>query len=279
MTIKEVEEKTGLTRSNIRFYEKEKLIQPSRNEGNGYRDYTEENVQDIKKIAYLRTLGISIENIHKIISQEISLTEVICAQEKILEEQIGELEKAKAICRQMMKKESVTYENLDIEAYVPELPAYWEKNKRTFKLDSVSFLHWWGGTFVWVVITLVSFLTALCSYPYLPELIPVQYSGGKANSVMNKLCIFAYPIICVILRLFFKSYFRWRMLMTDRELNDMISDYVTNFMCFVALSAEIFSILFVFGHVKNVVVMLSVDGLVFAGLLLKCLIKRNATVG
>ena len=30
MTIKEVEERTGLARSNIRFYEKEKLIEPSR---------------------------------------------------------------------------------------------------------------------------------------------------------------------------------------------------------------------------------------------------------
>ena len=53
MTIKEVEEKTGLARSNIRFYEKEKLISPDRNETNGYREYTEENVNDIKKIAYL----------------------------------------------------------------------------------------------------------------------------------------------------------------------------------------------------------------------------------
>lgn len=32
MTIKDVEERTGLSRSNIRFYEKEKLIEPSRNE-------------------------------------------------------------------------------------------------------------------------------------------------------------------------------------------------------------------------------------------------------
>ena len=39
MTIKDVEERTGLSRSNIRFYEKEKLIEPSRNESNGYRDY------------------------------------------------------------------------------------------------------------------------------------------------------------------------------------------------------------------------------------------------
>lgn len=31
MTIKEVEEQTGLTRYNIRFYEKENLIEPTRN--------------------------------------------------------------------------------------------------------------------------------------------------------------------------------------------------------------------------------------------------------
>lgn len=32
MTIKEVEERTGLARSNVRFYEKERLIEPARNE-------------------------------------------------------------------------------------------------------------------------------------------------------------------------------------------------------------------------------------------------------
>ena len=35
MKIKDVEERTGLSRSNVRFYEKEKLIEPSRNESNG----------------------------------------------------------------------------------------------------------------------------------------------------------------------------------------------------------------------------------------------------
>ena len=57
MTIKEVEQITGLTRSNIRFYEKEKLITPDRNENNGYREYSEEDIKTIKKVAYLRTLG------------------------------------------------------------------------------------------------------------------------------------------------------------------------------------------------------------------------------
>lgn len=44
MTIKEVEQITGLARSNIRFYEKEKLINPERNAGNGYRDYSESRI-------------------------------------------------------------------------------------------------------------------------------------------------------------------------------------------------------------------------------------------
>lgn len=49
MTIKEVEERTGLARSNIRFYEKERLIEPARND-NGYRDYSKEDVEIIKKL-------------------------------------------------------------------------------------------------------------------------------------------------------------------------------------------------------------------------------------
>lgn len=73
MKIKDVEERTGLSRSNVRFYEKEKLIEPSRNESNGYRDYSENDVENIKKIAYLRTLGISIEDIRSIISGKVIL--------------------------------------------------------------------------------------------------------------------------------------------------------------------------------------------------------------
>ena len=46
MTIKDVEERTGLSRSNIRFYEKEKLIEPSRNESNGCLLYTSPSPRD-----------------------------------------------------------------------------------------------------------------------------------------------------------------------------------------------------------------------------------------
>ena len=37
MTIREIEERSGMTRANIRFYEQEGLLSPVRRE-NGYRD-------------------------------------------------------------------------------------------------------------------------------------------------------------------------------------------------------------------------------------------------
>ena len=103
MTIKEVEEQTGLTRSNIRFYEKEKLIEPSRNDKNGYRDYSEKDVENIKKIAYLRTLEISIEDIRNIISDKVSLTEIVKKQTTTIKTQIEGLNQAKTMCEGMLE--------------------------------------------------------------------------------------------------------------------------------------------------------------------------------
>ena len=53
MTIREIEEQTALNRANIRFYEKAGFLTPGRN-ANGYRDYTEEDAEILKKIRLLR---------------------------------------------------------------------------------------------------------------------------------------------------------------------------------------------------------------------------------
>ena len=69
-----------------------------RNESNGYRDYSENDVENIKKIAYLRTLGISIEDIRSIISGKVTLQETLERQNEILNSQITDLNKAKRMC-------------------------------------------------------------------------------------------------------------------------------------------------------------------------------------
>ena len=47
MKIKEVEELVGLARSNIRYYERQGLLHPERDQENSYREYTEEDIERI----------------------------------------------------------------------------------------------------------------------------------------------------------------------------------------------------------------------------------------
>ena len=172
MTIKDVEKRTGLSRSNIRFYEKEKLIEPSRNESNGYRDYSENDVENIKKIAYLRTLGISIQDIRSIISEKVTLQETLEKQNEVLKNQIIDLNKAKLICEKMLDEENISYEKLQVEQYVADLHDYWKDNQTVFKLDSVSFLYIWGSMLTWTTITALCLIIGVLSYSKLPAEIP-----------------------------------------------------------------------------------------------------------
>lgn len=56
---------------------------------------------------------------------------------------------------------------------------------------------------------------------------------------------------------------------------EIITEYLTNYICFIVLSVEIFSILFTFGVVKSIVVLLLVNTAVFLGLLLVGLTKMD----
>ena len=274
MTIKEVEERTGLSRSNVRFYEKEKLIAPARKESNGYRDYSDNDIENIKKIAYLRTLGISIEDIRNIIFEKITLREVIQKQNDTLESQITDLNRAKFLCEKMLGAENMAYNDLQVEQYVTELEDYWNDNKPVFKLDSVSFLYIWGSFITWGIITALCLLIALLSYTKLPQEIPIQWSDGVASSLVDKKVIFAYPVVCIIIRYLIRPFIYAKVQMNN-PYSEVMTEYLTNYMCFIALSVEIFSVLFIYGIVRNIIVVLFVDTVVLLGLLLKGLIKKN----
>ena len=58
MKINEVEAAVGVTKKNIRFYEEEGLISPRREPGNGYRSYSEADVERLRRINLLRKLDV-----------------------------------------------------------------------------------------------------------------------------------------------------------------------------------------------------------------------------
>ena len=52
MHIKDVEQRTGLSRANIRYYEQEGLVHPARRK-NGYRDYSPDDLETLLRIRLL----------------------------------------------------------------------------------------------------------------------------------------------------------------------------------------------------------------------------------
>lgn len=67
----EIQKKTGLTRKAIEYYEQKGLINPEKAE-NGYRYYSEEDLEILRKISMFRKLGIKMEEIKKLISYDIN---------------------------------------------------------------------------------------------------------------------------------------------------------------------------------------------------------------
>ncbi|MFD2442511.1 MerR family transcriptional regulator [Bacillus sp. CGMCC 1.16607] len=62
-TIQQFADKTGLTASTLRFYDKKNLLKPERRLENGYRVYKEEQISDALLIHSLRNADIPIEEI------------------------------------------------------------------------------------------------------------------------------------------------------------------------------------------------------------------------
>jgi len=116
MTIKEMEERSGMTRANIRFYEAEELLSPKRG-SNGYRDYSEEDLDTLLRIKLLRTLHISLEEIKGVQQGERELSAVLDSQLERLEQEQKELQYSKEVCR-AMREDHVSYSTLNAKKYL-----------------------------------------------------------------------------------------------------------------------------------------------------------------
>ncbi len=104
MSIKEVEKLTGISKQNIRYYEKQGLLNPERNKGNDYRIYSEEDVRRLLCIKLLRKLGMPIEQIRILLQQDANLQEALLEQKGRLLQEKKELEDAIAFCDMIREK-------------------------------------------------------------------------------------------------------------------------------------------------------------------------------
>lgn len=67
MQIGELARRTDVSQRTIRYYEQLGLLQPAEREGAGYRYYDEQTIKRLEKIAALKNLGLSLEEVVEVI--------------------------------------------------------------------------------------------------------------------------------------------------------------------------------------------------------------------
>lgn len=121
MNINRAESLTGLAAANIRYYEAQGLVSPVRRQ-NGYREYSDADIETLLRIKLLRGLGLPIDGIRRLQSGEQTLSDALSEQLRYISEQTESLAAADRLCRRL-REDGADYETLDAAKYLaPEEP-------------------------------------------------------------------------------------------------------------------------------------------------------------
>ena len=115
MNTKQIEELTGITRQNIRYYERQGLLEPVRDTGNAYRDYSGEDLRRLKLIKMLRMLDMPLKEIKEVLDGTLPLKEAAARQQEALLQQQKQIQAAVEVCANIRKEKS---EAIDVDSYL-----------------------------------------------------------------------------------------------------------------------------------------------------------------
>jgi len=104
--INDVEKITGLTAKAIRLYESKGLISISRDE-NGYRNYSDTDVENLKEIKLFRSVGISISDIKLYLFGVLNINELIDKRKAEILKESGKNSEKYRICQEILDNDSL----------------------------------------------------------------------------------------------------------------------------------------------------------------------------
>ena len=115
MNIKQASKQSGVSAPNIRFYEKEGLLNPARLPGNDYRDYTEQDIRTLRFIRMLRMLDVPLPVIRSVLAGDAPLGNILREQQTALEQRAKQLEGAARFCAELARQDP-SVASLDVDA-------------------------------------------------------------------------------------------------------------------------------------------------------------------
>lgn len=119
MNIKQAQELSGVPADNIRFYEKQGLLHPRRNQANDYREYSDEDVHTLKLIRALRMLDMPLEQVRAVLSGSLPLSQAAAQQQERLAERTRQLSQAIRLCGEFISLPGL--EELDVDGLLSRM--------------------------------------------------------------------------------------------------------------------------------------------------------------
>ena len=168
MRINQVEQTVGISKKNIRFYEEQGLLSPSRNRDNGYREYSEEDVAILFKIKLLRKLSVPIEEIRKLETNCLSLRDCMDRHKIYLNHEIKSLNLIQEMCDELSRTEESLHA-LDDPGYVSEMQMLEEGGIRFMDIGKTDRRKKKYGPLIAAVV-MILFMLALMWLPIWAEL-------------------------------------------------------------------------------------------------------------
>ena len=136
MKIKEVEQRVGIGRSNIRYYEREGFLRPVRDNENNYREYTEEDVAQLKRIKVLRMMGVSPDDVKLLLAEKVSLDEIMKKRLDELESEVRKAQSLQKVCENIISSGMDVY-SLDEDVLTGDKEEWTSRLQKILEQDIV----------------------------------------------------------------------------------------------------------------------------------------------
>ena len=137
MKIKEVESRVGIKKTNIRFYEREGLLNPDRSEENNYREYSEEDIRRLEQIKMLRMLDVPTADIRLLFDDKLEMQEVMERRLESIDREEKALQEMRQLCQTIITKQ-INLDSMD-ESIFEDSPKVWkERLQEVLEYDLVN---------------------------------------------------------------------------------------------------------------------------------------------
>lgn len=137
MLINDVESIVGISKKSIRYCEQMGLIHPDRSESNGYRTYNEFDIRQLKIVKFLRELGVPVQEIKKVLSNELSLRACVESRLLTIEQEMKNYQKVCSMCYKLIDANE-SLETIQIDQYFQDMNVL---NKEGFSMRKVEEEH------------------------------------------------------------------------------------------------------------------------------------------